>query len=227
MVTDMKFQTIKKRAMDFSDLTAYVIKILDMYDRDTDHGELTVLDYYGVLVANKVLEEADFEEYEPELNRMRATVGSIATILKNSEVKPYPDDSLYNIFARLNIILDWRLNKKELKQEIEKFDYLHVGVHDYNARHTVRVFIGDAFGITTCKYLGFIDRVYFGSDIDNLIIDTLYKNIGNPASERIPIGDNRVIRSEKRTIENWIWTDSLGDEEGDEEDLANYGMHLV
>lgn len=226
MITDMKFQTIKKRAMDFSDLTAYVIKILDMYESDTDNGELTVLGYCGILVANKVLEEADFEEYEPELNRMRATVGSIATILKNSEARPYPDDSLYNIFTRLNIILDWRLNKKELKQEIKKFDYLHVGVHDYNAKHAVRVFIGDAFGITTCKYLGFLDQVYFGSDIDDLIIDTLYKNIGNPASEMIPIGDNRVIRSEKKTIEKWIWTDSLEDDE-DEEDLTNYGRHLV
>lgn len=62
MITDMKFQTIKKRAMDFSDLTTYVIKILDMYESDTDHDGLTVLGYYGVLVANKVLEEADFEE---------------------------------------------------------------------------------------------------------------------------------------------------------------------
>ena len=183
-----------------------------------------MLGYYGVLVANKVLEEADFEEYEPELNRMRATVGSTATILKNSEVGPYPDDSLYNIFVRLNIILDWRLNKKELKQEIKKFDSLHVGVHDYNARHTVRVFLADAFGIATCKYIGFIDQVYFGPDIDSLITDTLYKNIGNPASERIPIGDNRVIRSEEKTIENWVWADSLED---DEEDLTNYGRHSV
>lgn len=186
--------------MDFSDLTTYVSRILDMYERDTDNGELTVLGYYGVLVADKVLKEADFDEYEPELNRMRATVGSIATILKNSEVRPYPDDSLYNIFARLNLILDWRLNKKELKQEIKKFDYIHVGIHDYNARHTVRVFIDDVFGITTCKYIGYLDQVYFGPDVDSLITDTLYKNIGNPASERIPIGDNRIIRSEEKKI---------------------------
>lgn len=213
--------------MDFSDLITYVSRILDMYETDTDHGELTMLGYYGVLVADKVLKEADFEEYEPELNRMRATVGSIATILKNSEVQPYPDDSLYNIFARLNIILDWRLNQKELKQEIKKFDFLHVGVHDYNARHTVRVFLADTFGINNCKYIGFIDQVYFGPDIDSLIIDTLYKNIGNPASERIPIGDNRVIRSEENEIKNWVWTDPLEDEEDDEEDLTNYGRHLV
>lgn len=213
--------------MDFSDLTTYASRILDMYEMDTDHDELTMLGYYGVLVADKVLKEADFEEYEPELNRMRATVGSIATILKNSEVQPYSDDSLYNIFARLNIILDWRLNQKELKQEIKKFDFLHVGVHDYNARHTVRVFLADTFGINNCKYIGFIDQVYFGPDIDSLIIDTLYKNIGNPASERIPIGDNRVIRSEEKEIKNWVWTDPLEDEEDEEEDLTNYGRHLV